>query len=163
MNPYVEILSNYSRKNYYHLSITFDLEIETLTVGEQSFKIGLYTHDMAQDIKSSDEWNGLISSRKLVAADFWAPWCPYCLRLKPVFDSATNDYPDIKFVKVNVDQEQEISSRYGIRGVPVIKFFCEGKEVGEIVGYISKDALNDEIKRVSNSTQSCLATTSLVK
>jgi hypothetical protein len=69
----------------------------------------------------------------------------------------------IKFVKVNVDQEQEISSRYGIRGIPVIKFFCEGKEVGEIVGYISKDVLNNEIKRVSNNAQSCLANTSLVK
>src|SRR5215211_4915540 len=118
---------------------------------------------MAQDIKSSEEWNGLIANKKLVATDFWAPWCPYCLRLKPIFESVANDYPDIKFVKVNVDQEQEIASRYGIRGIPVIKFFCEGEEVGEIVGYISKDALNKEIKRVSDSVQSCLANTSLMR
>jgi len=45
----------------------------------------------------------------------------------------------------------------------VIKFFCEGKEVSEIVGYISKDALNKEIKRVSDSVQSCLANTSLMR
>jgi thiol-disulfide isomerase/thioredoxin len=50
---------------------------------------------MAQDIKSSEEWNGLIANKKLVAADFWAPWCPYCLRLKPVFESVANDYPDM--------------------------------------------------------------------
>jgi thioredoxin 1 len=118
---------------------------------------------MAQNIKSSEEWNELISSKELVSADFWAPWCPYCLRLKPVFESVAKEYPDIKFVKINVDQEQEISSRYGIRGIPVIKFFCEGKELDEIVGYISKDALSKEIKRVSNSTQSCLTSTSLIK
>ncbi len=45
-------------------------------------------------------------------------------------------YPDIIFVKVNVDEQQDLVSRYGIRGIPVIKFFCEGKEVGEIVGYV---------------------------
>ena len=39
-------------------------------------------------------------------------------------------------MKVNVQAEADIASRYGIRGIPVIKFFCEGKEVGEIVGFV---------------------------
>jgi len=43
-------------------------------------------------------------------------------------------------VKVNVDEEMELTSRYGIQGIPAIKFFCEGKEVGEIVGYLPQDA-----------------------
>src|SRR5713226_1599239 len=94
---------------------------------------------MSTDIRSS-EWDSLISDKKLVAADFWAPWCPYCMRLKPVFDSGAKDYGEnIKFVKVNVGEEWELTSRYGIQGIPVIKFFCEGKEVGEIVGYLPQD------------------------
>jgi thioredoxin 1 len=117
---------------------------------------------MAIDIKNSD-WNSLISDKKLVAADFWAPWCPYCMRLKPVFESVANDYADIKFVKVNVEQEQEIASRYGIQGIPVIKFFCEGKEVGEIVGFVPKEILKKEIERVSNDAPRCLVNTSLRK
>ena len=161
--PHLKIFSLNELPPLINLSITFNLESETLTVGGQTFKMDLYTQGMAQDIKSSEEWNELISGKKLVAAVFWAPWCPYCLRLKPVFESVTNDYPDIIFVKVNVDQEQEITSRYGIQGIPVIKFFCEGKEVGEIVGYISKDALIKEIKRVSNNVQGCLASTSFMK
>jgi thioredoxin 1 len=118
---------------------------------------------MSTDIKTS-EWDSLISGKKLVAADFWAPWCPYCMRLKPVFDSIAKDYEEkIRFVKLNLDEEPEIASRYGIRGIPVIKFFCEGKEVGEIVGYLLQEALKREIENISRNVPNCLANTSLRK
>jgi thioredoxin len=55
------------------------------------------------------------------------------------------DYTNVKFAKVSVDQKQEIASKYGILGIPVIKFFCEGKEVGEIVGYVSEPVLKSRI------------------
>jgi thioredoxin-like negative regulator of GroEL len=42
------------------------------------------------------------------------------------------EYPEIRFVKVNIDELPDIASRYGIQGIPVVKFFCEGKEVGEL-------------------------------
>jgi thioredoxin 1 len=118
---------------------------------------------MSIDIKSS-EWDSLISDKMLIAADFWAPWCPYCVRLKPVFDVAAKDYAgNIKFVKINVDQEPDLASRYGIQGIPVIKFFCEGKEVGEIVGYLPQDALTKEIENISKNAPNCLENTSLRK
>jgi thioredoxin 1 len=118
---------------------------------------------MSTDIRSS-EWDSLISDKKLVAADFWAPWCTYCMRLKPVFDSVAEDYGEnIKFVKVNVGEESELASRYGIQGKPVIKFFCEGKDVGEIVGYLPQDALKKNIENVSRNAPNCLANTSLRK
>jgi thioredoxin len=117
---------------------------------------------MALDIKSS-QWDSLISDKKLVAADFWAKWCPYCMRLKPVFESVAKEYNDIKFVKVNIEGEQEIASKYGIRGIPVVKFFCEGKEVGEIVGYVPQHVLRKEIERITKGAPSCLANTSLRK
>jgi len=117
---------------------------------------------MSTDIKSS-EWNSVIMDKQLLAADFWAPWCPYCMRLKPVFDSVARDYENIKFVKVNVDQEPDLASRYGIQGIPVIKFFCESKEVGEIVGYLPQDALTKEIENISKNAPNCLENTSLRK
>ena len=58
------------------------------------------------------------------------------------------DYENIKFVKVNVGEELELATRYGIQGIPVIKFYCEGKEVGEIVGYLPQDALKKEIENI---------------
>ena len=79
---------------------------------------------MSTDLKSS-EWDSLISGKNLVAADCWAPWCTYCVRLKPIFEAVAKNYgDDIKFVKVNVDQELDLAPRYGIQD---IKFFCEGK------------------------------------
>ncbi len=115
---------------------------------------------MAQDIKKS-EWESLTSGKTLVAADFWAPWCPYCKMLKPVFESIAGNYPEIKFVKVNVDEEPEIASQFGIQGIPVIKFFSEGREVGEIVGYVPKDTLKHKIEDISRNVPACLSNTSL--
>jgi thioredoxin 1 len=117
--------------------------------------------DMSSDIRQETEWNTLIADKKLLAADFWAPWCPYCMRLKPIFESIASKYPEIRFVKVNVDEQQGLAARYGIRGIPVIKFFCEEKEVGEIVGYVPQNELEKKIGEISNQAQACLANTSL--
>ena len=116
---------------------------------------------MSSDITQETEWNSLISGKKLVAADFWAPWCPYCMRLKPIFESIASKYPDITFVKINVDEQGSLASRYGIRGIPVIKFFCEGREVSEIVGYVPQNELEKRISAISSEVPTCLANTSL--
>ena len=71
------------------------------------------------------------------------------------------DYQDIKFVKVNVQAEADIAARYGIRGISVIKFFCEGKEVGEIVGFVPENALKKRIEEISKNAPSCLSNTSI--
>jgi len=65
-----------------------------------------------------------------------------------LFTIETNYADDIKFVKVNVGPEPDLASRDGIQGIPVIKFFCEGKEVGEIVGYIPHDTLTRDRKDI---------------
>jgi thioredoxin 1 len=84
--------------------------------------------------------------------------------LKPVFDSVAKDYEEkIRFLKINVDEEAELASRYGIQGIPLIKFFCEAKGVGEIVGYLPQDALKKEIENISRNAPNCLANTSLIK
>ena len=115
---------------------------------------------MSTDIKTP-EWNSLIGDKSLIAADFWAPWCPYCVKLGPVFESVAKDYQNIKFVKVNVQEESEIASKYGIQGIPVIKFFCEDREIGEIVGYIPEGVLRKQVEQISKNAASCLRNTSL--
>jgi thioredoxin 1 len=118
---------------------------------------------MSLDIMQETEWDTLISDKKLLAVDFWAPWCPFCMRLKPIFESIASKYPDIRFVKVNVEEQQGLAARYGIRGIPVIKFFCEGREVGEIVGYVPQNELEKRISEISSEVPTCLANTSLRK
>src|SRR4029079_1539704 len=115
---------------------------------------------MSINIKTS-EWDSLISGKDLVAADFWAPWCPFCIRLKPIFESVAQDHKTIKFVMINVQEEEDLASKYGVQGIPVIKFFCEGKEVGEIVGYIGADALKQKLGEITKNAPSCIANTSM--
>ena len=116
---------------------------------------------MSLDITHETEWNTLVSDKKIVAADFWAPYCPYCMRLKPIFELMATKYPEIRFVKINVAEQQGLASKYGVRGIPVIKFFCEEKEVGEIVGYMPQLELEKKFTEVSNDAHACLANTSL--
>lgn len=120
---------------------------------------------MAIDLNQDSDWNNLISDKKnlLLAVDFWAPWCPYCTRLKPVFESVANDYKDINFIKVNVDEHPDIASKYGIQGIPAIKFICENKEIGEIIGYVPKDTLKKKIDEIIENAPNCLSNTSSIR
>jgi thioredoxin 1 len=76
-------------------------------------------------------WDSLVSGKQLVAADFRASLCPYCRAFKPVFESVASEHPDVKFVKVNIDQMPHIASKYGTQGISVIKSFCEDKDNGK--------------------------------
>jgi thioredoxin 1 len=122
-------------------------------------------NDMSAFDVSSSEWEvKVLASKILTAVDFWAPWCPWCIKLKPVFEELAKDYTDrVVFARVNVDTEQEIASKYGIMGIPVIKFFCDRKEVGELVGYMPKDKLKQEIDKILQIHQQCLKQTSAME
>ncbi len=119
---------------------------------------------MSVHISNNSEWDPLVSGeRQLVATDFWAPLCPRCSASKPVFESVLPKEQDTKFVKVKVDQMHDIASKkYWTQGVPVVKRFCESKEVGEAADYIPKDIL-DTYKMGVRSAPSCLANLSSAK
>ncbi len=119
---------------------------------------------MSVHISKNSEWDSLVSGKQqLVAADFWAPLCPYCRAFQPVFESVAPKDQNIEFVRINVDQMPDIASKYGTQRIPVVKFFCEGKGVGEVVGYIPKDNFKKDIDKMVTSAPSCLANLSSVK
>ena len=70
-----------------------------------------------------------------VLVDFWAPWCPPCRALGPTLDAVAEEFQGkAKIVKIDVDDEPEVASRYGISGIPALLLFKSGEQVGQLVG-----------------------------
>ena len=88
----------------------------------------------------------VLEEKKLVLVDFWATWCGPCRGLAPKLEEIANEETDVKIVKVDVDENGELASQYGIRGIPTMLLFKEGKIVGELVGNHPKEFIVKEIK-----------------
>jgi thioredoxin 1 len=77
-----------------------------------------------------------------VLVDYWAEWCGPCKLIAPILDEVSADYADkLTVAKVNVDSNQEIASKYGIRGIPTLMLFRNGAVVATKVGALSKSQL----------------------
>ena len=113
----------------------------------------------------SENWQDIVLSSKIpVIVDFWAPWCPWCMRLMPIFEEVSKQYEGkLIFGKVNVEEHQEIAQSNGILGIPVMKLFCDGRNVGELVGYMSKEKLVQELDKILASISNCMTQSSTLQ
>lgn len=95
----------------------------------------------------------VLGSDKPVLVDFWAAWCAPCRMLAPTVDAVAEKYAgSASVVKLNVDENPGVSQRYGIKGIPTLILFKDGKEAERVVGATSKEAISKMIdKHVANS------------
>ena len=83
----------------------------------------------------------VLKSEKPVLVDFFASWCGPCQRLSKIIEQVSADRSDVKVVKVDVDESQMLAMQFGVRSIPTVVVFKNGKEVKRNVGFATRDQL----------------------
>lgn len=81
----------------------------------------------------------------LVVIDLWATWCGPCRMLAPTLDELEKEYPDVKFCKINVDEEPALAAAFRVESIPMVAFVKDNTFLDMSIGYVPKQKLADMI------------------
>ena len=96
----------------------------------------------------AEQFDETITDNEIVIIDFWAPWCGPCKSFTPTFEKAAAENEDIRFVKVNTDEQQALAGHFGIRSIPTLMVFREQVIVFQQPGAMPKGMLDELIGQV---------------
>ena len=107
---------------------------------------------MAENILEIDDDSfeeKILNAEKPVMVDFWAPWCGPCKAIGPTVEALAQTYGDqMMFAKVNVDENPESPSKYGVQAIPTLIFFQNGQIADQITGMVAKEKLEETINKM---------------
>ncbi|MBD3253334.1 thioredoxin [Candidatus Pacearchaeota archaeon] len=100
---------------------------------------------------TDEEFKEIVNnSHKVVVVDFFAEWCMPCLMMSPVIDELSSNLDEIKFVKVNIDDNPRLAEKSNVYSIPCIVIFKEGKEIERIIGTQTYEVIEEKVKRHLN-------------
>lgn len=101
---------------------------------------------MTKAVTDDEFENEVMKSDKPVLVDFWAEWCGPCRMLGPVIDELASELEGkVKVLKMNIDENPNTPSELGVRGIPALMLFKDGKQIGSEVGNKPKSTIEDWI------------------
>jgi thioredoxin 1 len=101
------------------------------------------------DLNESN-FDQIVSAENPTLVDFWAEWCGPCKTMHPVFESLSKTYPKIKFARVNVDNNQNISTRFAVQSIPTFIMFKSGQIIDKMMGAVGAPGIHMICKKYSN-------------
>ena len=94
----------------------------------------------------NNELDDIIKNNNKVIVDCYAPWCGPCKMISPIMDELAQEVDDTMFIKINIDENEEVSEKYNIMSIPTILYFKDSELKEQIVGFKTKDELLNIIK-----------------
>jgi thioredoxin 1 len=90
----------------------------------------------------------VLQSDGKVIVDFWAEWCGPCHAVSPILDRIADEH-QVKIVKVNIDEQQDLAMRYGVQSIPLMVLFEDGEPQASVVGAMPKSAIERQLGLVA--------------
>jgi thioredoxin 1 len=102
---------------------------------------------MVKEVTDNDFEQEVLKSALPAMVDMWAPWCGPCRMLGPVVEKLAEDFKDkVKVCKLNVDENPQTASAYGVRSIPLVLFFKNGQKVDESLGAVPENILRPKVE-----------------